>query len=70
MNWDHTVTSLDACGFAVVEHLLDAAACREIAAMYLDDQRFRSHVVMARHGVSTVRAGHRHTAGIIFHDAR
>lgn len=50
MNWDHTVTSLDACGFAVVEHLLDAAACREIAAMYSDDQRFRSHVVMARHG--------------------
>ena len=29
--------------------LLDAAVCRELAALYDDDAAFRSRVVMARH---------------------
>jgi hypothetical protein len=41
---------LDARGFACTGRLLDDDACRAIAATYDDDARFRSRVVMARHG--------------------
>jgi uncharacterized protein len=41
---------LDACGCAVVERVLGRAECRELAALYADDARFRSRVVMASHG--------------------
>ena len=34
----------------VLPGLLDPAACRELASLYRDDSRFRSRVVMARHG--------------------
>ncbi len=40
---------LDARGFALLERLLTPAACRAIAGMYSAD-RFRSRVVMNRHG--------------------
>ncbi len=40
---------LDARGFAALPGLLDPAACRDLRALYDDDQRFRSTVVMARH---------------------
>lgn len=42
--------SLDAHGHAVLPRLLDARQCAELAATYDDDARFRSRVVMARHG--------------------
>ncbi|MGN6518981.1 MAG: 2OG-Fe(II) oxygenase [Dokdonella sp.] len=42
--------ALDADGFAHVAGFLDAKGCREIAACYDDEARFRSTVVMARHG--------------------
>lgn len=36
-------------GWARLPRLLDAGACRTISAMYDDEHRFRSRVVMARH---------------------
>jgi hypothetical protein len=42
--------ALDRDGYATIPGLLDAASCREVAEMYADDGRFRSTVVMGRHG--------------------
>src|SRR5713101_7742820 len=42
--------ALDANGFATMAGLLDAEACGAIARLYTEDNRFRSHVHMARHG--------------------
>ncbi|HEY6941991.1 2OG-Fe(II) oxygenase [Dokdonella sp.] len=42
--------ALDAEGHAHVPGFLDRATCRELAAGYDADDRFRSTVVMARHG--------------------
>src|SRR5690348_18076939 len=49
---DHAALSaeLDAQGYAVLPSLLDAAACRALAMLYEEEARFRSRVVMARHG--------------------
>jgi hypothetical protein len=41
---------LDARGNAIVERLLTPDQCESVAAMYADDDRFRSRVVMERHG--------------------
>jgi hypothetical protein len=50
MNWDSVSTLLDAHGWAIIEQVLSADDCREIANLYDDDSRFRSQIVMARHG--------------------
>lgn len=42
--------SLDTDGFAVLPGVLPGPECVALAAMYDDDDRFRSSVVMARHG--------------------
>ena len=42
--------ALDRTGYAMIEGLLDAATCADLAAMYDEDGRFRSTVVMGRHG--------------------
>ena len=49
-DWPRVSTDLDARGAAVIEGLLSPAACEALAALYTDDDRFRSRVVMARHG--------------------
>jgi uncharacterized protein len=48
--WQAVTDALDAQGCAVLERLLAPDECRAIAALYGDDSRFRSRVVMARHG--------------------
>ncbi len=50
LDWSAISADLDAHGAAVVQKLLTADTCRALAALYDDDTRFRSRVVMARHG--------------------
>jgi hypothetical protein len=50
VDWARLEADLDAKGFAVMPQLLTPGACREIAAMYDDDRRFRTRIIMARHG--------------------
>jgi hypothetical protein len=50
IDWPRIATELDASGCAVLESLLTSAECAALAALYPDDTRFRSRVVMARHG--------------------
>jgi hypothetical protein len=49
-DWDAIGTALDTDGFAVVTSLLDAGECRTVSGLYEDDNRFRSHIHMAKHG--------------------
>jgi hypothetical protein len=42
--------SLDSAGFALLPGLVSPKECVELAALYDDGRRFRSRVVMARHG--------------------
>jgi hypothetical protein len=44
-------SALDAQGWAVIPRLLDKQACLDAAALWRDEGRVRSRVVMARHGV-------------------
>jgi len=43
-------TDLDLQGWGIIPALIDAAECADIAALFEDEARFRSTVVMARHG--------------------
>lgn len=49
VDWQAVEESLDAKGFAVMPRLLSPEACKAVAAMYPEDTRFRSRIVMARH---------------------
>ena len=50
IDWSHVATDLDDRGSAVIKHLVEPAECRALAALYAEDSRFRSRVVMSRHG--------------------
>jgi uncharacterized protein len=49
-DWMRASLDLDAQGCAVLPGLLSPGECRAITAFYPDDGRFRSRVVMGRHG--------------------
>jgi uncharacterized protein len=50
IDWDAATAALDSRGYAVLSGLLCAQACRELAGLYADDHRFRSRIIMGRHG--------------------
>ncbi len=50
IDWADAAAALDRDGYAVLGALLPPDQCRALAALYDDDARFRSRVVMARHG--------------------
>jgi hypothetical protein len=50
LDWPRIAQDLDTHGCAVVPGLLSAETCAGLAALYTDEARFRSRVVMARHG--------------------
>jgi hypothetical protein len=49
-DWSSITAHLDAHGWAIINNMLDADQCRAMAGLYDADRRFRSHIVMARHG--------------------
>lgn len=50
LDWPRVAADLDAGGWAMIGQLLTSQECKGIAGLYGDDGRFRSRVVMARHG--------------------
>ncbi|ALN89334.1 2OG-Fe(II) oxygenase [Lysobacter gummosus] len=49
-DWTEVAAQLDASGRALLPGLLNEDSCAAIAQAYHDDARYRSRVVMARHG--------------------
>ena len=50
LDWAPLARDLDGFGFAIVKSVLTREECRSIAAMYEQNNIFRSTIVMARHG--------------------
>jgi hypothetical protein len=50
IDWDGMAAELGNQGAAVLQKLLTAQECRDIAALYPENAAFRSHIIMARHG--------------------
>ena len=49
-DWNAVSTELSSYGCAVIEKLLTPEECAETAGLYPDEEHFRSHIHMARHG--------------------
>ena len=49
-DWGTLVGDLNGYGCAVLEKLLSPDECRQIGGLYPEDEHFRSHIHMARHG--------------------
>ena len=50
IDWPRVDSELDAQGSAVIAGLVSARECDALAALYAEESRFRSRVVMGRHG--------------------
>jgi hypothetical protein len=50
LDWSRIIDDLAEQGSAVLERLLSREECREISSLYPEDAKFRSRIVMARHG--------------------
>ena len=50
LDWPALSADLDANGWAILKSLLSADECALISGLYNDERRFRSHIIMARHG--------------------
>ena len=50
LDWKRIAAELDAHGRALAAAILSPAECEALAALYASEDRFRSRVVMARHG--------------------
>lgn len=50
LDWTLAGAELDEHGWAMIETVLSAEECTSIAGFYENDDRFRSQIVMARHG--------------------
>jgi uncharacterized protein len=50
IDWTRVSSDLDAQGSAVIENLISPAECNGLAALYQAEERFRSRVVMEKHG--------------------
>jgi uncharacterized protein len=50
MDWTRVGSDLDRTGWAPLERLITADECAALAALYEEEARFRSTIVMARHG--------------------
>ena len=50
IDWTQAAADLDAQGCTVLKGLLSPDECRALSALYPDDSRFRSRIVMGRHG--------------------
>lgn len=49
LDWNSLAESLGSRGYAVTSQLLTRDECAAIIALYNDDSRFRSHIIMERH---------------------
>jgi hypothetical protein len=50
LDWDRFGASLDTDGCAILGPVLSVNECESLAASYDQDERFRSRIIMARHG--------------------
>src|SRR6266852_6326909 len=65
LDWNDAEQSLSARGYAVTAPILTPGECDAIVALYKDEARFRSHVIMERHrfGVGDYKCLHQDLYG-------